>query len=241
MPKLKAVKWIIKRLLDLKTKFPHTWYGNEYGGFYVCPEMLLLNNRDIIVYSCGVGEDVSFDTAIMNNYNCSVFAFDPTPKSIEWIKKQNLPENFIFIPIGISDKTEKQCLHLSNTPLDISASIYVHRYTDADEYAVVQMKSLADIAGEYQHSYVDILKMDIEGSEFAVIRNLPENVIFGQIVVEFHERFLENGEKILKESIKILKKRGYYCFAISERGDEYSFVNKKEYIKRVMNYNKERK
>jgi hypothetical protein len=109
------------------------WYGNEYGGFYICPDLLLSkDNRKIIVYSCGIGEDISFDTAIMNNYNCEIFAFDPTPKSIEWIKKQNLPDNFIFSPYGVSDKTEKKLLHLSNTPLDykrfnICAWLYIHR------------------------------------------------------------------------------------------------------------------
>jgi FkbM family methyltransferase len=187
----------------------------------------------IVVYSCGVGEDISFDAEILNDYDCNIFAFDPTPKSHEWVKKQNLPENFIFVPHGISAKTEKQALHLSKTPLDISASIYVHGYTSVDDCIIVQMKCLEDIAAEYHHTYVDVLKMDIEGSEFEVIRNLPKNVIFGQILVEFHERFLENGKKILNKTLKILKKNGYYCFALSEHGDEYSFVNKKEYYKHV--------
>jgi ubiquinone/menaquinone biosynthesis C-methylase UbiE len=75
--------------------------------------------------------------------------------------------------------------------------------------------------------------MDIEGSEFNVIRSLPKNVIFGQIVVEFHERFFKNGKKALKEALKILKKNGYYCFAISSHGDEYSFINKAKYNKFV--------
>jgi FkbM family methyltransferase len=224
------------------------WYGNDYGGFYICPDMLtpppppqLLKDcqMEIIVYSCGIGEDISFDTTIMNEYNCTIFAFDPTPKSIEWIKHQNLPKNFIFLPFGISNKTEKQLLHLSNTPLDISASIYIHSYTSADNCAAVQMKSLEDIARENNHTYVDILKMDIEGSEFAVIQSLPTNVVFGQIVVEFHERFLKNGEKTLKESFKILKRKGYYCFAISEHGDEYSFIHKKEYTTRIRNKNED--
>jgi FkbM family methyltransferase len=180
-----------------------------------------------------VGEDISFDTAVMDDYDCEIFAFDPTPKSIVWIKKQNIPDNFIFIPCGISGKTEQRLLHLSNTPLDISASIYVHGYTDADKGVIVQMKSLSDIAEEYHHKYIDILKMDIEGSEFDVIRNLPENIVFGQIVVEFHERFFNDGEKVLKETFKILKKSGYRCFAVSPHGDEYSFVNKNEYKMRV--------
>jgi FkbM family methyltransferase len=191
------------------------------------------HDEKVIVYSCGVGEDVSFDTEVMNDYDCIIFAFDPTPKSIEWVKEQNFPKNFVFTPCGIGGKTEDQHLYLSNTSLDISSSVYVHDYTSNNDYITVQMKSLEDIASEYHHTYIDILKMDIEGSEFDVIKNLPRNVIFGQIVVEFHERFLKNGKRVLKESIKSLKKNGYYCFAVSEQGYEYSFINKNEYTRRM--------
>jgi FkbM family methyltransferase len=153
-----------------------------------------------------VGEDISFDMAVMNDFDCELFAFDPTQKSIAWIKDQKKPDNFIFIPCGISGKTEQRLLYLSNTPLDISASVYVHGYTDTDNGVIVQLKCLSDIAAEYHHAYIDILKMDIEGSEFDVIRNFPKDIIFGQIVVEFHERFIDDGKRVLKEMFKILRK-----------------------------------
>jgi FkbM family methyltransferase len=236
---LKFIRYIKKKIfVRINSQFisfhcSKKWYGNKYGGFYICPDVLPSLSRKIVIYSCGIGEDISFDIALMNTYNCEIFAFDPTPKSIEWIEKQNLPSNFVFSPYGISEKTETQLLHLSNTPLDISASIYVHGDTSAEDCIIVQMKSLEVIATEHHHTYVDILKMDIEGSEFAVIKNLPKSVIFGQIVVEFHERFLKDGSKVLKEALTGLKKNGYYCFAISDRGDEYSFINKSKYSKIV--------
>ena len=37
------------------------------------------------------------------------------------------------------------------------------------------MKSLADIANELGHSHIDVLKMDIEGSEYEVIENILES------------------------------------------------------------------
>ena len=227
----------IKFMMQIKIKCKYKWYGNDYGGFYICPLMLYPPtppiNRQIIVYSAGIGEDISFDLDISSDFSCKIFAFDPTPKSIEWIKKQKMPDNFLFFPYGISDKTEEKVFHLSNTPLDISASIFIHEYTSDENHITVQMKSLEDIAKEQHHSYIDILKMDIEGSEFAIIEKLPQNIIFGQIVVEFHERFFENSKDILNTAIKQLKKSGYYCFAISEHGDEYSFINKNEYKKRL--------
>jgi FkbM family methyltransferase len=218
-----------KRLFKCKYK----QYGNDYGGFNICYELLNPSpDRKIIVYSAGVGEDISFDEAIMDEFNCQIFAFDPTPKSIQWIQKQKLPENFIFHPIGISNKAELQRFFLPKNQNYISASTFDHDTVSVERNIMVQMKTLENIAMEYHHTYVDVLKMDIEGSEFSVLNALPDNIFFGQIVVEFHERFIKHGEKILMNTIHTLKRKGYHCFAISEHGDEYSFLNKKLYLKR---------
>jgi FkbM family methyltransferase len=195
----------------------------------------------IIVYSAGVGEDISFDQDIMQEYNhCRILAFDPTPQAIKWIKTQNVSDNYIFTPCGISGKTEFKTLYLSKNPdIDESASIYVHRKVSENTPITVQMKSLGDIAIENNHQYIDILKMDIEGSEFSVIENLPgiKNLCFGQIVVEFHGNFFKSGDKVVMNSLKFLEQNGYYCFAISRHGmgNEFSFINKQKYHELVEN------
>jgi len=250
---LKKLKTIIHKILNklsstklLKITF-HTsslWCGNEYGGFYICPDILpspnipytnayLFETSKAIVYSAGIGEDISFDEAVLKEFNAKIFAFDPTPKSIEWIQNQKLSDNFLFYPYGISAKTENQIFHLPRNKNHVSGSIFTHEATSNDDCITVQMKSLEDIAQEHQHTYIDILKMDIEGSEFSIIENFPQNVVFGQILIEFHERFIKNGRSLLNKCIKTLKKYGYYCFAISKHGDEYSFINKHEYRKRL--------
>ena len=55
------------------------------------------------MYSVGIGEDISFDLALMAQFNCRVFAFDPTPKSLEWLKRQELPEGFQSFAVGLAD------------------------------------------------------------------------------------------------------------------------------------------
>ena len=77
------------------------WAGNSYGGFYVANDSLSINS---IVYSIGIGEDVSFDLDIIEKYGCKVFAFDPTPKSVNWVYKNVSNKNFNFSPIGISNE-----------------------------------------------------------------------------------------------------------------------------------------
>ena len=42
--------------------------GTNYGGWYV-PSCMDLNETSV-VYSGGVGEDISFDLLLQNKYNC---------------------------------------------------------------------------------------------------------------------------------------------------------------------------
>ena len=55
---------------------------------------------------------------------------------------------------------------------------------------------------ELGHEKIDILKMDIEGAEFEVIHDIIcDGIEFGQLCIEVHDRFFENGDKRLKDSI----------------------------------------
>ena len=74
-------------------------YGSDYGGWDIVTAGV--NSRSV-VYSFGIGEDVSFDIGLIEKYNLIIHAFDPTPKSIEWVKKQNLTKQFILHEYGIA-------------------------------------------------------------------------------------------------------------------------------------------
>ena len=198
------------------------WYGSEYGGFFVREE-ILKNREDIIVYSCGVGKDISFDKELMKKFPQSkVFAFDPTPVSISWISKQDLPKNFEFTPVGIGKQNGKEKMFF---PKNFGVSYGIHNWAaENKDEIIVDVKTINRIADEHRHSFIDILKMDIEGSEFSVLKGLDfDKVQFGQILVEFHERFLENGKQLLEETIAHLEENGYECFAVSD-DFEYSFI-----------------
>ena len=54
--------------------------GTNYGGWYVPKNMEL--NENSIIYSGGVGEDISFDIKIQEKYKCNIFLIDPTEKAL---------------------------------------------------------------------------------------------------------------------------------------------------------------
>ncbi len=228
------VKSIIKRIIKkVKRNLSHlkvgikcnkVWYGNSYGGFYVCPDLL---NDKSVVYSFGIGEDMSFDNAITMNHNCHVFCFDPTPKSINWYKTQKTNPKFHFYEYGISKQNEFVEFYLPKNPEHVSGSIINQINVDNNNNVRVEMKSLGNIMNELGHEHIDILKMDIEGAEYDVIENILESKLsITQIVIEFHDRFFDNGVLRTKQAIEKLKNNGYKIFAISASLEEISFILK---------------
>ncbi|MDR0569419.1 MAG: FkbM family methyltransferase [Spirochaetaceae bacterium] len=229
------IKKIIKRYYRTKKysafRCPYQWLGTEYGGFDVCLDLLdSKKERNIIVYSAGVGCDISFDEELMRRYkNIEIYAFDPTPLSINWIKKQRLPSEYRFIPLGIGSQKGKETMYL---PKSYGVSFTVYDWDISNQATIeVEMETINGFMKTNGHTFVDILKLDIEGSEFSVLKTMDfTEVSFGQILIEFHDRFIKNGKDALTAIIARLQENGYYCFAVSSF-NEYGFVNKALYEK----------
>ena len=182
--------------------------GEDYGGFEIVETVL---DDESIVYSFGIGEDLSFSKDLVNKYGCNVFAFDPTPKSIEYVRKNELynDNRFNFFEWGLSNRDEIGEFHLPSDDANVSGSLNSWSGVGGETIKVV-LKTIPSIMRELNHSYIDILKMDIEGSEFDVIDSLFDNndIKIGQICVEIHDRFFWNGESRLRRMLKKLEMGG---------------------------------
>ncbi|HEX5150783.1 MAG TPA: FkbM family methyltransferase [Parafilimonas sp.] len=202
--------------------YNHEWYGNSYGGFYVHPNTL---KKDSIVYSFGIGEDISFDKAIIEKHGCRVFGFDPTPKSIEWIKSQILPGGFSFMNYGLHVKTGFVSFHLPKNKNHVSGSLLSHQNVNDNDIVTVPVKKFTDITNELGHERIDLLKIDIEGSEYETLDSILASPIYiRQILLEIHERFFEDGRSKTRKLIKALKDNNYTLFAVSDSFEELSFI-----------------
>ena len=55
-----------------------------------------------ICYCGGVGEDIRFEELLIERFGAGVWAFDPTPRSAEFIgRRRPLPAAFRFMPVGL--------------------------------------------------------------------------------------------------------------------------------------------
>ena len=203
--------------IDLHTKTER--HGSDYGGWNILENSLSDNS---IVYSAGIGTDISFDLSIIQKYRCDIFGFDPTPEVAQWLKSQEVPNSFYFEPVGISAINETVKFFLPENPQHISHSA---KPANANQKSIdLPVCNLQTIMRQKQHSYIDLLKMDIEGFEYAVIEDLLlQNLSIKQLLVEFHHGMYGYKNSDTTQAIDKLRLSGFKLFKISDSGREYSF------------------
>jgi FkbM family methyltransferase len=208
-------------LFSVQKKVKSITLGNKGASWTICTESI---DSDSIFYSFGVGTDISFDLEMINRFGVKINAFDPTPKSIQWISDQQTPTEFVFNPIGIAASSGEIEFTLPDNRNHVSGSIH-NVLGSKGQKIKVPVKDLESIMQNLSHTYIDILKMDIEGAEYDVIDFIINKKIpVKQLLVEFHHRFPKIGIAKSKRAIKKLTLAGYKIFHISESGEEYSFI-----------------
>ena len=210
----------IDKKLNLK------WFGHEHAGFYLNPDCI---NDKSIVYSFGVGTDISFDQELIAQYNCTVFGFDPTPKTIDFIANSTqIPKQFIFEPYGLYSHDGTVAFFLPENPNHVSCTVGNIRNYDEGKLKKVDVPVLSfdSILRKLGHKTIDVLKLDIEGSEYDVLDDiLNAEIQINQICIEFHHRFKGVSVIKTKQAIKRLRDKGYQLIGISPQAEEYTFIN----------------
>lgn len=148
--------------------------GSDYGGWYapVCDL-----TPDSIIYSAGIGLDITFDKALIERCGCSVFGFDPTPAAVDFVNTQFrdglLPSKFYFEPVGLWDAETNLQFYAPKTRGWIgSFSALNLQGTDDRDSISLEVKRLSTLMNKNGHTSIDLLKMDIEGAEYRVINEI---------------------------------------------------------------------
>ena len=195
--------------------------GTNYGGWYLPKDIVL--NTDSIIYSGGVGEDISFDLLLSDKFNCNVVLIDPTKRAIKhydevveyyntkrWnfsgdIQKDykthidKLQPNFDkikYIEKGLWNEKTKLKFYKQINPKYVSQSLKENMF--GIDYYEVGVDCIKNIMNENSHSKIDLLKLDIEGAEIEVLNNMLDDKIYPKyLCIEFDlliKRKDKNGE-----------------------------------------------
>jgi FkbM family methyltransferase len=197
--------------------------GTKYGGWVIPAGML---HEKSICYCAGCGEDISFDLGLIQAFGCDVYAFDPTPRSIKYVKENaGDVSEYHFYEWGLWDKEDTLKFYVPKNPEHVSHSLVNLQKTE--DFISVKVKRLADIMKELGHQQVDLLKIDIEGAEYKVLQSILEDDLdIPVICVEYDECFnpLDNNyRERVQSSVNSLIAKDYRLVYSQGRGN-YTFV-----------------
>lgn len=202
---------------------PRETLGTEYGGHCVSLPSL---GADSIVYSVGLGEDISFDLELIERVGAQVHGFDPTPRSIAWVKEQTLPPQFTLHEIGLGAKDGELSFNPPENPEHISHTLLDRPKTSGNSIKV-PIRKLSTVMEELGHTRLDVLKLDIEGSEYEVLDELlARGTDVGQLLIEFHHQFKSIPVSRTRDAITKLNGAGYSVFNVSPSGREVSLIRR---------------
>ena len=183
----------------------------------ISPERL---PEEPLVYSLGLSENLSFDLGMIQQYGATVHGFDPTKESQRFVAKSHLPTDFHYYPLAVAGHDGQ---------LDLYERMGKGGRKKGACFLRASCKKISSLIQELEHSRLDILKIDVEGSEYPILEDVClKGIPVSQIAVEFHHRFDEIGISATIRSHKTLLQHGYQLAYISDWAEEFLYIKREE-------------
>jgi FkbM family methyltransferase len=192
-------------------------------------------NPPVVAYCAGVGQGMSLELALAKMMSRPVLVFDPSPTGINTVAKSDT-RNLQFFPVGLAAHAGK--IEFS-VPVDAGEGSY-SVVQDGVEVVSFDCYDLSTIMSKNGDTYIDLLKMDIEGFEFDIVNQiLDERIPVRQLCVEFH-RSLRPGAtsrtiaRLYRAGYRIIYKHyGDFTFLLDE--SRYAKLRQDRSVKKNVN------
>jgi FkbM family methyltransferase len=210
---INPVKKIYYKHLALRGVRIHKLFGKDF--FYINSNELLHGLKEIFIdeiykqpfrpdpyiIDCGANIGLSVIYLKRLSVDAEILAFEPDEKNFELLEKNIKSYGFERISI------RKEAIWIENTNLQFAGEGSMSSRIDkAPSRVTTQVKAvrLKDLLTRR----VDFLKMDIEGAEFEVIKDIADHLHFvNNLFLEYHGEFRQNPE--LTELFSILTDKGF--------------------------------
>lgn len=160
------------------------------------PQQLLVHDLDRSSLVLDVGGFVGHWTAeIVERYGCRVMVFEPMPQYCMHIARRfDGNQNVIVREYGLSDRSA--VLRMQD---DFMGSSVFGRNPNVS----VEMRDVAELFEEIGDQGVDLIKINIEGGEYALLERMIEKDLLvrcRKVMVQFHDRYHPRREAIVRRA-----------------------------------------
>ena len=231
MERARQLRTFSKRAIGVEPRVRETvhprleFHGNSAGGWKIVADSLA---RDSVVVDVGLGEDISFSESLIAKYDCLVSGFDPTPRAIAYVEKKSNPRLRLF-ELAVGGASGVAEFFLPANRQHVSGSISHERHL-GEESIRVRVITIAEVMELLGISRIDLLKLDIEGTEYDVIESADFGACAGcidQLCVEFHHRWQGRGKGSTECAVAKLQDLGFDCAWYSRSSnEEFLFVRR---------------
>lgn len=180
----------------------------------------LLSERSIC-WCAGVGEEMSFDLALIERFGCRVWGLDPTPRALRHAELHAAHEpRFQILPVGLWSEDTTLRFFPPKDPSNVSHSIVNLQQTEGGFDA--QCRSAASLSKELGHDHIDLLKLNVEGAEYEILDSLRRDGIRPRtLCVVFDQpgplrRMLAASRALIRDGYTLIGIDGWSCTFLRE-------------------------
>ena len=220
-----------KRWRELILPRSYLRLGTKYGGWWVDSNFL---SKKPFLIDCGLGKDISFPQEFLARFNGNVLGLDPDPESINFCSKI-LPKNMVLKQEAFWTEAGKILKFNMARPKDqlpkgadgSGSLINTHTYVIGSTNIKIRSTNLSEILRSQNKEFCDVLKLDIEGAEYEVIKDLCKSgkiKLINQLLVEFHHEVTHYSILDTNKIIALLERKGFKLVHLE--GRNYIFKNR---------------
>lgn len=206
-------------------------------------------SQPCIVYDFGIRQQPHFGMALAKSFGCEVHAFDPSPISVEWYLEQKrkgaLPLNYHFHRFGAGGidgyvklqeynwgqvsilRLPELMKNCSDVPKDerVYTTPCKTHYVPHKSFRL-KVQTLGNIMRTLGHTRIDVLKVDVEGSEYAFLEDAIDTGAMHavqQLALEWHhfpfdQRYGAGSSPPLNALTTVLSALGLQCWWVHNTG-----------------------
>ncbi|CAN8062848.1 unnamed protein product [Agarophyton chilense] len=200
--------------------------GDDYGGWTMCTPRYSLKNT--IIYTIGIGRNIKWDEAMMNQFGTIHHGWDPTPTAHDFFSKRPIPDRFVFHRVGLASYDGDLKLKLPEGNGDSYTVMEQKGTAQEGKVGVYPVLKLETMMRQNGHRHLAVLKIDVEGAEFDVIRDWHERSVdlsTDQMLIEFHARYFEKGDEMVCRAVRDMDDLGFML--VHKTKLEYTFAKKR--------------